>query len=253
MNCRTHYSNRESFINKTALTMSRLATIFRVSVAGKFGFSLSDISQALFDNDLTDFMFSDSLQFNGSPSIMCTSTDLSHSNLSASHVSFGQLLTGPVSSNLGQTSALAWPQQLSTPALSSYQNQDHSHISQGGFRKNHLTFSSLLPHIFALTSTLAFFMPTVNILQDIDDDEDTAQDDTPGGIVTSLIGVGRLAIKVVLDAFTQSQQNIYRQDTSRLNKSLFTLSEVNYWTASGVADQYMSQILKWFLLDFYRF
>jgi hypothetical protein len=213
---------------------------------------LSDISQALFDNDLTDFMSSDSLQSNGSPSIMHT-TDSSHSNLSASHVPFGQLLTGPVSSNLGQTSASAWPQQLSTPALSSYRNQDHSHISRGGFRKNHPTFSSLLPHIFALASTLAFFMPTVNILQDIDDDEDTAQDDAPGGIITSLIGVGRLAIRVVLDAFTQSQQNIYTQDTSRLNKSLFTLSEVNYWTVSGVADQYMSQILKWFLLDFYQF
>src|ERR1700692_4262775 len=136
MNCRTHYSNRESFINKTALMMSRLATIFWVSVVGNFGFSLSDISQALFDNDLTDFMSSDSLQLNGSPSITHTSTDLSHSNLSASHVSFGQLLTGPVSSNLGQTSASAWPQQLSTPALSSYQNQDHNRISRGGFRKN---------------------------------------------------------------------------------------------------------------------
>ena len=193
-------------------------------------------------------MSSDSLQSNGSPSIMHT-TDSSHSNLSPSHVSFGQPLTGPVSSNLDQTSA---PQQPSTPALSSYQNQDRR-ISRGGFRKVYLTFSSLLPHIFALTSTLAFFMPTVNILQDIDDDEDTAQDDAPGGIITSLIGVGRLAIRLVLDAYAQSQPNIYTQDTSRLNKSLFFLSGVNYWTVSDVADNYMSQILKWLLLDFYRF
>jgi hypothetical protein len=175
---------------------------FSGKCCGKFWFLiiLSDISQALFDNNSTDFMSSDSLQSNG-PSIMYT-TDSSHSNLS-------QLPTGPVSSNLGQTSASAWPQQLSTPALSSYRNQDHSRISRAGFRKYHPTFSSLLPHIFALASTLAFFMPTVNILQDIDDDEDTAQDDAPGGIVTSLIGVARLAIRVVLDAYTQSQQNIY--------------------------------------------
>ena len=160
--------------------------------------------QALYDGDsnsLSGIVSSVSLQSNGSLQ---------------SNVSAGQPLTSQVSSNFGQ----AWPQQPSTQAP---QNQPHPQISRGAFRRDFRTFSSLLPHIFALASTLAFFIPSVNIFQDIDDDEDAAQDDAPGGIITSLIGAGRLALRLVLAAHDESQQNIDMQYTSKSKVYLFFL------------------------------
>jgi hypothetical protein len=79
----------------------------------------------------------------------------------------------------------------------------------------HQQLSKLLPHIFALSSTLAFFMPSINILQDIDNNEDAAKDDAPGGAITSLIRAGRAALKIVLAAYDESQEILDKEYTSK--------------------------------------
>jgi hypothetical protein len=112
---------------------------------------------------------------------------------------------------------------MSTQAPSSINSATSSNITRG-FQER-LIRPSLVsyPIFFALASTLAFFTPSVNIFQDIDDDEDTAQDDAPVGVITSLIGAGRLALRLVLAAYDESQQGIDMQYTSKFKVYSFFL------------------------------
>jgi len=158
------------------------------------------------------------------------SNSLSGMESSASLQSVGSLQS---SSSAGQPlTGQAWPQQ---PLTQAPENEPHPRISRGAFKRDFRTFSSLLPHIFALASTLAFFTPSVNIFQDIDDDEDTAQDDATVGIISSLIGAGRFALRLVLAAYDESQQGNDMQYTSKFKVySLFLkliIGQLAMWRA----------------------
>jgi hypothetical protein len=115
-----------------------------------------------------------------------------------------------VNSSLDQ--AVAWtstppePQpsssSLTQPTSSHSRGQEplSLHISKAAFRTRYPAFARLLPTFFALASTLAFFITSVNVLQDIEEDEDSSQDSELGTEnITSLLGVGRLALQIIVE------------------------------------------------------
>lgn len=146
-------------------------------------------------NNVSGFMSSASLQSNGSANVTGT-IDSSNSNPLPSHVSFGQPLTDPVSFNLGKTPASTWPLK-------------YSHISQGAFKRCYQsfsppTFSPLCPPLLFLYHLL-MFSKTLTITRTL------LKMIYPEGITTSLIGVGYLAVKLVLTTYFEYHQNIYSQ------------------------------------------
>ena len=68
----------------------------------------------------------------------------------------------------------------------------HVHCLEEG-----LTFACLLPSFFALVSTLAFFMTSVNVLQDIEKDKDAAEEELGMECIMSLLGIGHLLSKLL--------------------------------------------------------
>jgi hypothetical protein len=161
-----------------------------------------------------------------------------------------------INSNLDQGAAWTLPEPQPSSSSSTQPTSAHSrgqeppssHISKGAFRTRYCAFASLLPSFFALASTLAFFMPSVNILQDIEEDEDNSQDSKLGtGHITSLLGIGRLALQIIIECSSVKEQE------GKLTFRYTSFLRLKYSPVNYVLDTYMSQILKWFLVDFYKF
>jgi hypothetical protein len=153
------------------------------------------------------------------------------------------------------TSDLAWTQQASSSSstqptsasTSRVQIELPPRISEGAFRAQYPAFARLLPGFFALASTLAFFMTPVNIFQDIMEDEDTTEDDFTTENVT-LLGIGRLAMQLI----TEFATHVTEQE-GRLIHYYCSILRLKYSLVNIVLASYLAQILKWFLVDFYKF
>jgi hypothetical protein len=108
--------------------------------------------------------------------------------------------------DLDQAAAWALPEPQPLSSSSTQPTSSHSrgqqpllsHISRGNFRTRYPAFARLLPSFFALAS--AFFMTSVNVLQDIEEDEDAAEEELGTESIMSLPGVGRIALQIITEA-----------------------------------------------------
>ena len=90
-------------------------------------------------------------------------------------------------------------------------------------------------------------MTPVNIFQDLRDDEDTTEDDFSTEN-TTLLGVGRLAMQLIVEFATH-----VAEQEGRLIHYYCSILRLKYSLVNIVLGSYFTQILKWFLVDFYKF
>ena len=90
-------------------------------------------------------------------------------------------------------------------------------------------------------------MTSVNVLQDIEEDEDTAEEELGTESITSLLGVGRIALQIITESSGINDQE------SKLTFYYTSFLRLKWSPVNDVLDTYISQVLKWFLVDFYKF